>query len=131
VEPDGVSVASGVCFNICQKTLDGNIRIVGWNRLPGVILFQVEMSSDREDGEWAVASVFVMRRVLCSIHFKETIVFIGIHSGAGDSDVHLRSHVISFCRNKLENELIICLQEGMGNNALERYPQRRELCPAL
>jgi hypothetical protein len=122
-------VPSSVCFNICQKTLDGNIRIVGWNRLPGFILFQVEISSDREDGEWEV--VFVMRCVLCSIDFKETIVFIGIDSGAGDSDVHLLSYAISLCRNKLENELVICLQEGIDNNALERYPQQRELCLAL
>jgi hypothetical protein len=98
VEQDGVS--SRVYFDIFQKALDGNIRIVGWNRLLGFILFQVEMGSDGEDGERAV--VFVMRRVLRSIDFEEIVGFIGIHSGAGDADVRLLSHVISLCGNKLE-----------------------------
>ena len=98
VEQGGMS--SRICFDIFQKTLDGNIRIVGWDRLLRSILFQVEMSSDREDGERAV--VFVMRRVLRSIDFKEIIGSIGIHSGAGDIDVRLLPHVIGLCRNKLE-----------------------------
>ena len=102
-------MSSRVYFDIFQKTLDGNIRIVGWNRLPGFILFQVEMSSDGEDGERAV--VFVMRRVLRGVDFEEIIGSIGIHGGAGDTDIRLLSHVIGLCRNKLErNNLdIICL----------------------
>lgn len=93
-------MSGSVCFDIFQKALDGNIRIVGWHRLLGSILVQVEMSSDGEDGEWAI--VFVMRRVLCSIDFKAIIVLIGIHSGAADVDVRLLSHVISLGGNKLE-----------------------------
>jgi hypothetical protein len=92
-------VSGGVCFNILQKTLDGNICIVGWHRLLGSILVQVEMGSDGEDGERAI--VLVMRRVLCCIDFKAIIALIGIHSGAADVDVRLLSHVISLCGNKL------------------------------
>jgi len=55
------------------------------------------MGSDGEDGECAL--VLVMRRVLCGIDFKEIIGFIGVHSDAGDVDVRLLSHVISFGGN--------------------------------
>lgn len=93
-------MSSRVYFDIFQKTLDGNIRIVGWDRLFVFILFQVEMSSNGEDGERPV--VFVMRRVLRSVDFEEIIGSIGIHRGARDTDVRLLSHVICLCRNKLE-----------------------------
>lgn len=96
MEPDGES--SSVRFDIYQKAVDGNVRVVRRHRLPVPVLVQVEVSSDGEDGERAA---FVVGGVLPRVDIEETVSSVGVHGGTGDIDVRLLAHVIGFGRDKL------------------------------